>query len=47
MPNAVARQEMWDLLMQEWGDPAEINRQVMQSQADRGVIRAADGGKIF
>ena len=38
---------MWDLLMQEWGDPAEINRQVMQSQADRGIIRTADGGKIF
>jgi choline-sulfatase len=45
--HAPKQQEMWDLLMREWGEPAEINRQVMQSQADRGVIRAADGGKIF
>jgi choline-sulfatase len=45
--HADRQQEMLALLMSEWGDPEEIQRQVMQSQADRAVIRAADGGKIF
>ena len=33
--------------MRVWGDPAEIQRNVIQAQNDREVIRTADGGKIF
>ena len=45
--HAETQSRLMTQLMRVWGDPAEIQRKVIQSQNDREVIRTADGGKIF